>query len=307
MVQTLPMRGGYFLSFAIEGRAPAPPGEEPSSRHRVVSPRYFESLGVPLRRGRVFDERDVAGSPMVAVIDQAFAARYFPGEDPIGRGLDIGNGSDGFYQIVGIVGNVRHDALDAEPGPTMYVPYKQDVFQSMWLAVRTDGEPAQLAAAARAAVPQLDAALPAARIGPLTDALSDSIAQRRFSMLLLVLFAAIAAFLAAVGLYGVVAYAVAQRTRELGVRMAVGARAGDIVRLVVGGGMRLALLGVALGTVAALGLSRILAALLFEITPFDPASYAATALGLLTVAAAACAVPALRAARVDPLAALRQE
>ncbi|MGE0453429.1 MAG: ABC transporter permease [Vicinamibacteria bacterium] len=307
MVQTLPMRGGYVLSFAIQGRPPAKQGEEPSARHRSVSPGYFEALGIPLLRGRGFDERDVAGAPMVAVVDQAFADRHFPNQDPIGLGLDIGNGTEGFYAIVGVVANVRHDGLDADPAPTMYVPFQQDVFSSMWMVVRTDGEPTQLAGAARLAVREIDGGLPASRMGPLADAVSDSVAPRRFSMLLLGLFALIALFLAAVGLYGVVAYAVSQRTREIGVRMAIGAQAGDVRRLILGGGMRLALLGVALGTAAALALARLLASLLYEVTPFDPASYAATALVLLAVAALACSLPARRAMRLDPLAALREE
>jgi putative ABC transport system permease protein len=307
MVQTLPMRGGYVLSFAIQGRPPAKPGDEPSARHRSVSAKYFATLGIPLLRGRAFGERDVAGAPMVAVIDQAFAERHFPNEDPLGRGLDIGNGTEGFYEIVGVVANVHHDGLDADPAPTMYVPFEQDVFSSMWIVARTDGDPAQLAGAARLAVRELDSGLPASRMGPLADAVSDSVAQRRFSMLLLGLFALIALFLAAVGLYGVVAYAVGQRTREIGVRMAIGAQAGDVLRLVLGGGMRLAFAGVAVGTAAALALARLVASLLFEVTPFDPTSYAATALVLLAVAALACYLPASRAMRLDPLAALREE
>jgi putative ABC transport system permease protein len=241
------------------------------------------------------------------VVDQAFAERHFPNEDPIGRGLDIGNGTDGFYEVVGVVGNVRHDGLDSDPAPTMYVPYEQDVFSAMWVVLRTDGDPAQLAGAARLTVREIDGGLPAAQMGPLADVVSDSVAPRRFSMLLLGLFALIALFLAAVGLYGVVAYAVSQRTREIGVRMAIGAQAGDIRRLILGGGLRLAVVGVVLGTAAALALARLVASMLYEVTPFDPASYAATALVLLAVAALACSVPASRAMRLDPLAALREE
>jgi putative ABC transport system permease protein len=244
---------------------------------------------------------------MVAVVDRAFADRYFPGQDPIGHGLDIGNGTDGFYSIVGVVGNVHHDGLDATPGPTMYVPSAQDPFSSLWVVVRGPGDPMALASAARAAVRELDASLPAARMGPLAEAVSDSVAQRRFSMLLLAVFAGVALFLAGVGLYGVVAYTVAQRTREIGVRMAIGARRGDVLRLVVGGGLRLAVIGVVVGTGAALALARFVESLLYEVTPFDPLSYLATAGVLLAVAAIACFVPAARAAGIDPLVALRQE
>ena len=243
---------------------------------------------------------------MVAIIDESFATRHFPNEDPIGRGLDIGNGTDGFYEIVGVVGNVHHDGLDADPSPTMYVPYRQDIFSSMWLVARTNGDPAQLTSTVRQTVREIDPALPAFSISPLANVISDSVAQRRFSMLLLGLFALIAVFLAAVGLYGVVAYTVSQRTQEIGVRMAVGAGRADVLKMVVGGGMKLALLGVAIGIAGALAVTRVVATMLFGVTPFDPMSYLATAAILLAVAALACYVPARRAMRVDPIVALRQ-
>jgi putative ABC transport system permease protein len=307
MVQSIPMRGDYVLSFEVQGRPPAKNGEGPSANHRSVSPGYFKALGVPLLRGRTFTERDSEKAPMVAVVDEAFVARHFPEEDPIGRGIDIGNGTDGFYEIVGVVGNVHHEGLDANPEPTMYVPFRQDVFSTMWILARTDGDPVQLAPAVRQTVRDIDPSLPAYSISPLADIVSDSVAQRRFSMLLLGLFALIALFLAAVGLYGVVAYSVGQRTQEIGVRMAIGAERGDVLRMVLGGGMKLALVGVALGIGVSLLATRTVASMLFEVTPFDPASYAATAALLLAIAALACYVPARRAMSVDPIAALRQE
>jgi putative ABC transport system permease protein len=307
MVQTLPMRGGYVLSFAVQGRPASTPGNEPSANHRVISPDYFRTLGIPLLRGRTFTADDADKTPMVAVVDEAFVRRHFPKEDPIGRGLDIGNGTDGFYQIVGVVGDVHYDSLDANPDPTMYVPYKQDVFSTMWIVARSDGDPARAAAGARQAVQQIDRGLPAYSMMPLATVVSESVAQRRFSMLLLALFAAIALFLAAVGLYGVMAYTVSQRTQEIGVRMAMGAQRADVLRMVVGGGLKLTLVGVAIGVAAALALARLVATMLFDVTPFDPASYAATAGVLLAVAALACYIPARRAMRVDPIVALRQE
>jgi putative ABC transport system permease protein len=307
MVQQLPMRGDYVLSFSIQGRAPAKPGEEPSANHRAISPGYFHALGIPLLRGRAFSDRDVENSPMVAVVDEAFARRHFPNDDAIGRGIDIGNGTDGFYEIVGVVGDVHHGGLDAAPNPTMYVPFKQDVFSSMWMMVRTKGDPAQHTSLARQAVREIDSSLPAFSITPLATVVDESVAQRRFSMLLLGLFALVALFLAAVGLYGVVAYTVSQRTQEIGLRMAIGAQPGDVLRMVVGGGMKLAALGVVIGIAAALGLASLVASMLFGVTPFDPASYAVTAAVLLIVAAFACYVPARRAMGVDPLVALRQE
>jgi putative ABC transport system permease protein len=307
MVQTLPMRGGYVLTFAVRGRPPAKPGEEPSANHRAVSPHYFQTLGIPLLRGRTFTPADAEKSPMVAVVDDTFAKRFFPDQDPIGQGLDIGNGTDGFYEIVGVVGNVRSDTLDSNPDPTMYVPFKQDVFNAMWIVARTPGDPAQLAPAVRQTVSQLDRSLPAFSITPLATVVSESIAQRRFSMLLLTLFASVALFLAAVGLYGVVAYSVSLRTQEIGVRMAIGAQRRDVLRMVVGGGMKLTLIGVAIGLVIALAMAQVVATMLFEVTPFDAPSYAATAAVLLVVAALACYFPARRAMRVDPIIALRQE
>jgi putative ABC transport system permease protein len=308
MIQTLPMRGGYVLSFDISGRPKAEPGKELSANHRVVSPGYFQALGIPLLRGRFISEQDREKSPMVAVVDDAFVKRHFPEEDPIGRGIDIGNGTDGFYEIVGVVGNVRTDTLGDAPVPTMYVPYKQDVFSQMWVVARgRTGDPGPVSGSVRQALREIDPALPAFSITPLATVVSDSVAQRRFSMMLLALFAGIALFLAAVGLYGVVSYLVSQRTREIGLRMAMGAAPGNIVRMVLGGGMKLALIGVVIGLTGAFALSRYVETLLYDVTPSDPMSYAGTAGILLAVAAVACYVPARRAMRVDPLVALQSE
>jgi putative ABC transport system permease protein len=307
MAQNIPMRGDYVLSFAIQGRPPANPNAEPSANYRSVSSGYFRTLGIPILRGRAFTEQDVEKAPMVAVIDEEFAKRHFAGEDPIGRGIHMGNGSDGFYRIVGVVGSVRYEGLGSRPEPTMYVPFKQDVFSSMWMIARTDGDPSQQSAAARQAVKAIDSSLPAYSIVALANVVSDSVAQRRFSMLLLAAFALIALFLAAIGLYGMVAYSVRQRMQEIGVRIAIGAQRRDVLRLIVGGGMKLALTGAIVGLVGALALARVVGTMLFEVTPFDPASYGTTATVLLAVAAVACYVPARRATRVDPLTVLRQE
>jgi putative ABC transport system permease protein len=305
MVQTLPMRGDYYLSFTIQGRPAPKPGEGFSANHRVVSPGYFAALGIPLLRGRTFTDRDTGKSPMVAVVDESFAELHFAGEDPIGRGIDIGNGTDGFYQIVGVVGKVHHHGLEAQRDPTMYVPYEQDVFSGMWIVLRTDGDPALFSGVVRQTLGAIDPTLPAFAMAPLTTVVSDSFAQRRFSMLLLGVFAGVALFLAAVGLYGVVAYSVSQRTQEIGVRMAIGAGRADVMGLVVGGGMRLVFAGLAAGLLAAAVMSGVMRTMVFGITPLDPFSYVATAVVLLAVAALACSVPARRAMRVDPIVALR--
>jgi putative ABC transport system permease protein len=305
IVQTMPMRGDYVLSFAIQGRPPAQPGHEPSANYRGISPGYFRALGIPVMRGRVFTEHDIERAPLVAVVDQAFVRRYFPDEDPIGQGIDIGNGTDGFVRIVGVVGNVHYMGLDVTAGPTMYVPFRQDVFSSMWVLARTVADPAAFSPTARRIVRAIDPALPAFSMAPLTDVVSDSVAQQRFSMLLVVAFALTALFLATVGLYGVVAYTVSQRTQEIGVRVAMGAQRSQVLGMIVGGGMRLTLLGLAIGFVASVAISRVTESLLFDMTPFDPFSYAVTAAALLVIAALACYVPARRALRVDPIVALR--
>jgi putative ABC transport system permease protein len=307
MIQTIPMRGDYFLSFTIQGRPPQNPGEDLSANHRVISPHYFPALGIPLKRGRVFTEHDAEKAPMVAVVDESFVARHFPGEDPIGRGIDIGNGTDGFYEIVGVVGDVRYGGLDANLHPTMYVPHRQDPFSSMWIVARTNGDPDHLVPVVRQTVREIDPGLPAYSPTSLAAVVSESMGERRFSMLLLAAFALVALFLAAVGIYGVVAYTVSQRTQEIGVRLAIGAERHDVLALVVGGGMKLALVGVAIGLAGALGLSRLIATMLFSVTPFDPVSYAATAAVLTAIAALACYVPARRAVKVDPIIAMRQE
>jgi putative ABC transport system permease protein len=307
LVQTLPLKGDYMLSFELQGKPPAGPGEQPSANYRVVSDHYFGTIGVPLLRGRQFTDRDREGAPLVAIVDDAFARRYFPGEDPIGRGIQIGNGSDAFAEIVGVVGSVRYDGLARTPRPVMYVPLRQDAFGSMWVLARTSGDPAALMTEARQVVKSLDPALPAYSMKTLDDVISESVAPRRFPMLLLGLFAAIAVGLAAVGLYGVVAYGVSLRTQEIGIRMAIGASRGDVLRMIVTGGMRVALVGVIVGIAGALALSRLMRTMLFGVTGVDPASYVATAAMLLGVAALACYIPARRAMRLDPLSALREQ
>jgi putative ABC transport system permease protein len=307
MTQSLPMRGDYILSFTIQGQPEPKPNEGPSANYRVVSPGYFEAMGIPLVRGRAITSRDGEKAPKVAVVDQKFVDRHFPDRDPIGQAIDIGNGTDGFYEIVGVAGSIRDASLEANPAPTMYVPYDQGPFSGMWVVARTTGNPTALAVSVRQTVQGIDRTLPAFAMTPLATVVSDSLAQRRFSMLLLGLFAFIALFLAAVGLFGVVAYSVSQRTQEIGLRMAIGAQRGDVLRLVVGGGMKLAVAGVLIGIACALALARLVATMLYEVTPFDPASYSATALVLLGVAALACYIPARRAMRVDPIVALRQE
>ena len=308
VVQTLPLRGSYVLSFDVRGRAPDKPGEGPSANYRAVSHHYFEALSIPVVSGRGFTAQDSEHGQHVAVIDEAFARKHFANENPIGQGLHIGNGVDGFFEVVGVVGSVHYEGLDATAEPTMYVPIPQDNFSTVWVLGRAkSGDPWQIAGPARQVVRDLDPALPAYSVSPLATVVSDSVAQRRFSMMLLVLFAGVALFLAAVGLYGVVAYTVSQRTREIGLRMAIGARPGQVLGMIVGGGMKLALAGVVIGIAGALALARLVKTMLFEVAPTDPVSYAVTAAALLAVAACACYMPARRAMRVDPIVAMQGE
>jgi putative ABC transport system permease protein len=303
-VQVLPMRGSYVLSVTIQGQPTPRPGEEPSANYRAVTPEYFSTMAIPLLQGRAFSSHDAAMSTPVALVDDAFVQRHFPGEDAIGRRIDIGNGTNE-AEIVGIVGSVNYSGLDAVPAPTMYVPVTQDVFNTMWVMARTSGEPVALTGTVREIVKDIDPTLPAYSITPLATVLDDSVAQQRFSMLLILLFGFVALFLSAVGLYGVVAYTVSLRTREIGLRMAIGAQPRDVLSMIVGGGMKLAVVGVVLGVLGALGASQMVESMLFEVDKADPTSYAATAGLLLAIAAIACYIPARRAMRVDPMVALQ--
>jgi putative ABC transport system permease protein len=304
-IQTLPLKGSYELSFDIRGRAPAKPGEGASAHYRAASGGFFGTLRVGMVRGRGFTAADNDTSQHVAIVDEAFAAKYFPTEDAIGQGLHIGNGADGFYDIVGIVRNVHHDSLDTVAAPTMYVPIKQDRFPTMWVVARGKGDAASLTSVVRGVLHDIDPTLPAFSVATLDSIVAESVAQRRFSMLLLSLFAGVALFLAGVGLYGVVAYGVSQRTREIGLRMAIGAQPMHVLTMVVGGGMKVAAIGVVIGVGASLALAQLIKSMLFDVTPFDAMSYAATAGVLLIVAALACYLPARRARRVDPTVALQ--
>ncbi len=307
IAQVLPMRGSYVLSFQVRGRPALKPSQQASANYRAISPHYFDALGIRVVRGRGIAEADSDKAQHVAVIDEAFAERHFRDQDPIGQGLQIGNGVDGYFQIVGVAADVHTQGLDEAAAPTMYVPITQDVFSTMWVVVKGPNDPGPLAAVARAALHEVDPTLPVYSVMPMTAILQESLAPRRFSMTLLLLFAAVALFLAGVGLYGVIAYSVTQRTREIGLRIAIGAEPRSIMRLIVGGGMKLALVGMIMGIAGAIALSSVIQMLLFDVKPSDPASYAATSLLLVLVAALACVVPARRAMRVDPVVALRAE
>ena len=298
--------GNTAMGFAAAGREPANKSELPIASWRIVTPGYFAALGVPLLRGRVFDERDVRGAAeRTIVVNETLARRAWPGEDPVGRGLTLSNGRT--QTIVGVVGDARLLSVDSLPRPTMYFAHAQTGWPAMWLTVRTAGDPAALTAAVRREVAALDGSLPIAQVQPLSQLVTDATAQPRLTVLVFALFASAALALAAVGLYGLIAFGVAQRTREIGVQLALGAPPPRIVRGVLGQGVRLAVAGVALGTLAGYAAAGVLRAILFETEPTDPATFAGVAALLVLVAAAASAGPAWRAARLDPVVALRSE
>jgi predicted permease len=278
--------------------------------YNVASAGYFRAMGIPLLRGRLFGEQDGAGAPEVAVINQALAERQWPGQNPIGRVIDYG-GIDGDLRpitIVGVVGNIRDQALDLKPQPTCYVDYRQRPLgmHDLTVVIETRRPPAAVVPSARAIATGVWPEVPA-QFGTIEQAVSSSVANRRFNLLLLAAFALTALIVALLGVYGVGSYLVSQRTKEIGIRIALGAQTGDVVRMVAAQGLRVILAGVVVGVAGALALTRLLESLLFGVTASDPATFAAVA-GLVVVAGlAACYVPARRAARVDPIAALREQ
>jgi putative ABC transport system permease protein len=306
-VNTLPMRGFFMQGLEVEGTPPLAPGQRPITAFRVITPGYFAALGIPLLNGRVFQETDRAGTSAVVVIDRATARQHWPDSDALGKRIKLGGPQDPWMTVVGVVGDVRYHGLDSRIFPTIYVPHGQVPFRRMMVAVRTTGEPLALVPAVKGQIAAIDRNLPVSKIQTMEQIVAESVTPQRFNLTLLGTFAALALLLAAVGIYGVISYAVTRRRNEIGIRMALGARARDVTRLVIGQGMRLTLLGVALGLVGALALTRVLRVLLFNVSATDPLTFAAIALLLTTVALIACWLPARRATRVDPLNALRHE
>jgi putative ABC transport system permease protein len=293
----------------IEGR-PVPAGQRPEIDFRRASTGYFQAMGIPLLSGRLVREEDVTKNTGAVLINEAMAKRFWPGEDPIGKRISTatGTGQNTRWQtIVGVVGNVRHLGLDIEPRPEIY--YHTNTLPPFGpvLVIRTTSDPKNLIAAARTKVRELDRDLPISNINTMEQLVAQSVAQRRFGMLLLGIFAALALALAGIGIYGVMSYTVAERTPEIGIRMALGASRRDVLRMVIGQGMALSVAGIALGLAAAVALTRLMASWLFGVSATDPLTFATIALLLAAVALAACYLPARRATRVDPMVALRDE
>jgi putative ABC transport system permease protein len=305
-----PMDGSNLsFVFATKELQALAPADQPSAGYYVVSPNYFHTLGIPLLVGRYFTQGDFAGSPRVAIVSQAVAQRFFHDRTPIGQTIKIGVGAGDppWREIVGVVGDVKDDGLGEAATMTVYEPCTQQVWSSMSLFLRSDSNPSHLASILRSRVMSVDKDQPVAEIATGEQLMSQAVAQPQLRTLLLSLFAGLALVLASLGIYGVMSNMVAQRTHEIGVRMALGAGQRSVLRLVLSNGMRLTLLGIALGTAGAFALTRLMKSFLFQVTPTDPATFLEVALFLFAVALLASYIPARRATRVDPVVALRYE
>jgi putative ABC transport system permease protein len=304
MVSLVPLGGSNTgVNMMVEGQPPPRPEDTPIFWQRIIDPAYFRLMRIPLLRGREFAEQD-AGSPRVAIINETMAHRYWPGVDPLGK--RFGSGKN-WLAIVGIVGDVKFTTLTKDPDPEFYEPYRQAPIAEMNLTVRTASDPLRLAPALRQAVLEIDRAQPISRVTSMAQRVDDAVGTPRLAALLLVVFGTIALLLAAVGIYGVISFSVARRTREIGVRIALGAGGRDVLRMVVGQAVMLAVIGVAVGIGGAVALTRVIQGMLFGVNATDPLAYMAVSALLIAIAALAAYVPARRASRVSPSVALRYE
>jgi putative ABC transport system permease protein len=312
----LPFEGANFPPLVIDGQPAPAQGQEPNGIQYLVGGNYFKTMGIELVRGRFFSSQDTRETPPVALIDEVFARQYFPNQDPLGQRFRLNVPGAENHEIVGVVRHVEHTSLEGQTAntPEFYFNFDQIPIANLPryvrrvnLLVRTTIEPLSLAGPVRNQISELDKDQAVFNIRTMAEALSRSVAARRFSMILLAVFAILALVLAAVGIYGVISYSVAQRTREVGIRMALGARTIDVIKLVVRDGLKLVLIGVGVGLAGAFALTRLMTTLLFGVTPTDVVTYAIVALGLVFVALIACCIPARRATKIDPLVALRFE
>ena len=310
LISSAPLSGGVYAGgFSIEGRAATSETDDFVADRRMISAEYFNALAIPLLKGRAFTERDDPTSPGVVVVSESWARRFLPNEDPIEKRIKLG-GRDStrpWLSIVGVAGDVRDTAIESEARPCVYIPYPQFPSSGMTLVVRTAVDPTQLIPAIRDEVWAVDKDQPVTDVKTMGEYVADSVSPRRSNAMLLTFFAAVALVLAAVGIYGVIAYSVSQRTQEIGIRLALGARRSDIIRLVVGNGLVLVLTGIVIGLAGAMALTRVLTSLLYGVSATDPVIFAGVSLGLVAVTLLASYIPARRAARVDPMIALRSE
>jgi putative ABC transport system permease protein len=310
-INTLPLAKGPTGGFTIEGAPIVTPDKLPSSNYRGVSSDYFRTMNIPVVQGRAFTERDSANAPLVIMVNQALARRDFPNQSPVGKRVSLGardpKGQPIWWEIIGVVADVRNLELRDEASPEFYTSALQDTWTGMSMVARTTVEPAGLAAEVRRIVGDVDKSAPVSEVKTMEHIVDESVTQPRFNLFLLGLFGGIALLLSAAGIYGVTAYAVTQRTHEFGIRMALGAQVGDVLKMILGQGMRLIGVGVVIGLIASFALTRLLKSLLFGVSVTDPLTFVAIAAVLMSVALLACYIPARRATKVDPLIALRYE
>jgi putative ABC transport system permease protein len=312
-IHHLPLSGiGWFADLEIEDKPVTPSAPKPRVGWRLIDGEYFKTMGIPMIAGRAFDDRDRTGSNPVVIVSEVLARQHWPGESPVGRRLRAGNATrdggarePGWVTVVGVVGSVHHEALQQPAGPEIYRPIAQKSAGAMAIVMRTTADPTTILARVRETVRSIDADVPISDLRTLDDVISSSIARPRLVLWLLGLFAAVGLVLGAVGVYGVVAYAVSRRTHEIGIRMALGAGSHRIGRMVVGQGMRYALVGVTIGTIAALAVTRWMQTIVYDVRTTDPLTYATVAAIMLAVVSLASWIPARRAGRVQPVEALR--
>ena len=308
-INRVPLLGfNASTSFTFQGK-PVESGHEPTADCRVATPNYFKAIGIPLLQGREFTERDTKDAPFVAVINRAMAEQFLPGEDPIGKRIQIYPNPPLWREVVGVCGDVKLLGLDEDITPAIYVPVTQNPYanamRSSFLVVRTNADPNGVVAAIRGAMKTVDPGVPVAQVRMLEDIVSDSVAPQRLNMWLLVSFAGLAALLAAVGIYGVMAYSVSERTHEIGVRMALGADSRDMLNMVLFGAGKVTAAGMAAGLVSAFVLTRLMSSLLYKVSAADPMTYAGISVLIVCVSLLASYIPARKASRVDPMVALR--
>jgi putative ABC transport system permease protein len=308
LISSAPLSGGVYAGgFSIEGMT----NDDASlaADRRMISPDYFNAMGIPMIKGRSFTDRDEPASTGVAIVSESWARRFLPDEDPIGKRIKLGgrDSSRPWLSIVGIARDVRDIAVESDAKPCVYLPYPQFPSSGMSLVVRAGFDPKPLIPAIRDEVWAIDKDQPVTDIKTMDQYVADSVSPRRLNALLLGVFASLALVLASVGIYGVMAYSVTQRVHEIGIRMALGAQKTDVLRLVIGQGLTLTLIGMAIGSLAAVALTRAMKSMLFGVSATDPLTYAAVAVLVAGVALLACWLPARRAAKVDPMVALRCE
>jgi putative ABC transport system permease protein len=307
-INTLPVtgRGGTNGDFNVEGKPPFNRGEEPVAEFCLVTPGYFEAIGIPVIRGRTLTNADLSKKPEYVVVNETFSKSYIGDEDPIGKRVKALDGE--FHEVIGVVGDAKQWGLDREASAEIYFSFSQlSLGQEATLVVRSEADPGALTSSVRSAIGEVTYDAPVTKVRTMAKVVDDSMASSKFNMILMTIFAGVALVMAAIGLYGVIAYSVSQQTHEIGIRMALGASRSSVLSLVLRNGMSLALVGVGTGVAAALGLTRLITSLLYGVSPTDPLTFGAIALLLTGVALVACFVPALRATRVDPMVALRYE